>query len=179
MGFYGLSETSYLFGGDKGNHVYERMIPLRCDNVIPKERQIKNICDLMFEERNGFVLEALEAARRAVLKNYTYTIPSDSAVALEKYKTANSELRQFLEECTVPQDGTYKKEHTTAKIYDAYKTWCHRTYAKVILSKGQFRRELYQSLGLPPDTEPHHAKTGNFYPVMLTVSLTESTASMF
>jgi len=156
-----------LFGGDKGDHVYNRIIPLKCNNVIPIASQNKNICDLMFEERNGFVLNALEAAREAVLNNYSFTIPAESIEALEKYKTDNSELRQFLEDMTIPQDGTYTKEHTTAQIFSVYKTWCVRVNAKVVLSKGQFRRELYQSLGMPIDTVPHHTKAGDFFPVML------------
>ncbi|MDR1703522.1 MAG: DUF5906 domain-containing protein [Clostridiales bacterium] len=168
-----------LFGGDKGDHVYDRIIPLRCDNVIPKNKQVKNLCDLMFAERGGFILKALEAARGAVLNNYTLTIPKDSEAVLERYKTDNSEIKQFVEEWTLPHDGVYKKNHNTAAVFKAYERWCVLANAKVRLSKGMFKRELFQALGMPADSEVVHKSTGNFFPVMLTDAALEEINGFF
>ena len=33
------------FNGDKGDHVYRRMMIVRCDNVIPVEKQDKKLID--------------------------------------------------------------------------------------------------------------------------------------
>ena len=168
-----------LFGGDKGDHVYDRILPLQCNNTIPAERQIKDICDRMFTERGGFVLRALEAARAAVLNNYTYTIPNDSEPALEKYKTDNSELRQFIDEWTLPHDGEYPKNQTAACVFRGYKRWCEIANAKVRLSKGLFRRELYQALGMPADSPTEHRSTGDFFPVMLTDDAVKESLNAF
>ena len=156
-----------LFGGDKGDHVYDRILPLYCHNVIPAGRQNKQLCDQMYAEAGGFVLKALEAARAAVLNNFTYTMPEESAKGLEQYKKDNSEFRQFLDECTQPQDE-YAKADTTAAVFQGYKTWCHISQAKVTLSKGQFWQELAAALGIDRDEMIIKRNTGTFFPVKLT-----------
>jgi len=42
-----LANQLPLFGGDKGNHVYERWILIPCNNPVPPERQIKDLQDRM------------------------------------------------------------------------------------------------------------------------------------
>ena len=43
------------FGGDKGEHVYNRIIILECNNVIPEEKQNKFLVDEMYEERSAII----------------------------------------------------------------------------------------------------------------------------
>lgn len=43
------------FGGDDGKWVYDRIMVVRCPNVIPKNKQDKMLLDKMYAERDGIV----------------------------------------------------------------------------------------------------------------------------
>ena len=43
------------FGGDDGQWVYDRIMVVRCPNVIPKDQQDKKLLDKLYAERDGIV----------------------------------------------------------------------------------------------------------------------------
>ena len=47
------------FGGDDGQWVYNRIMVVRCPNVIPKEQQDKRLLDKLYAERGGIVYKAI------------------------------------------------------------------------------------------------------------------------
>ena len=47
------------FGGDNGQWVYNRIMVVRCPNVIPKDSQDKRLLDKMYAERDGIVYKAV------------------------------------------------------------------------------------------------------------------------
>ena len=49
------------FGGDDGQWVYNRIMVVRCPNVIPKEQQDKRLLDKLYAERGGIVYKAIRA----------------------------------------------------------------------------------------------------------------------
>jgi putative DNA primase/helicase len=114
------------FGGDKGEWVYNRIIPLQCNNVIPKEKQIKNLIELMLKEKEYIIFLALEQLKRVIANNYEYIIPEESKQTLKEYKTDNNSFANFFEECCIdrPVPNKIQDSCTRAKLYKVYNAWC-------------------------------------------------------
>ncbi len=53
------------FGGDGGQWVYNRIMVVRCPNVIPKEQQDKRLLDKLYAERGGIVYKAIWRCKRS------------------------------------------------------------------------------------------------------------------
>lgn len=52
------------FGGDDGEWVYNRIIQVECNNVIPLEKQDKHLLDKLYAERVGIVYKAVMALKQ-------------------------------------------------------------------------------------------------------------------
>ena len=157
-----ISELLWL-----GDHVYNRWILIHCENVVAEEDQIKDLQDKMFEERDSFCIKALRAFQEAVANNYTFSIPETCTAAISEYKTRNSSVRMFVEECCKPLDkDCVNKSQTTGKFWEVFKLWCtdENYYAP---NKSEFRRELAQALGVPESDLIEHTRDGNFYPCVV------------
>jgi phage/plasmid-associated DNA primase len=163
-----LANQLPLFGGDKGEHVYNRWIVFPCEHSIPPEKQIKDLCDRMFEERDSFCIKALQALQEAISNNYTFSIPESCKLAGVEYQRKNSVVRSFLEECceALNRDKPPKGQ-TTGKFWAAFKEWC-RDGNYYLPGKSEFRRELAAIAGVDEKELDIHTKDGNYYPYMLT-----------
>lgn len=126
-----------LFGGDKGSWVYDRFIPIRCDNVIPEEERDPDLLDKMLAEKEAIVFKAVLAMREAVNRGYKYTIPKCSRDDLETYKSENSIIVEFFNDYCVqllPPPGaaweavSTKSEHSKREIYKAFCNWAKDNY---------------------------------------------------
>ncbi|MEE1012629.1 MAG: phage/plasmid primase, P4 family, partial [Acutalibacteraceae bacterium] len=92
------SNTMPLFGGDKGDWVYERFIIVLCTNVIPEDKRDPFIDDRMFSERNGIVKKAVKALKKLIANNYKFDIPVACSDAIKNYQIKNSPAISFFEE---------------------------------------------------------------------------------
>jgi len=175
-----LSNNFPKFGGDKGEHVYKRWILIKCKNAVPDEKQIKDLCDRMFEERDSLCILALQALQRAVRNNYAFSIPESSKQTNDDYKRENSVVRMFLEECTTSFDikaitcKEIAKSQSAVKVWESFRGW--RIYNKEY--QGESRRAFENELAIIFDTDVRNIKdskrwgkneneVGRFYPVML------------
>ena len=112
------------FNGDKGDHVYRRMMIVRCDNVIPLEKQDKKLIDKLYAERNGIVRKAVLALKKTLDNGMNFTIPQCCFDNVEKFKIENDSILSFIDECVVKRP-TAKLDNCTVKVmYDVYKAWC-------------------------------------------------------
>lgn len=163
-----LANQLPLFGGDKGDHIYNRWILIPCTNPVPPERQIKDLQDRMFAERDSFCIKALRAFSEAVANNYTFDIPESCRQANDEYKRKNSVVRTFLDECCIPfkPDDT-KANVTTGKFWNAFKQWC-KDGNYYLPGKAEFRKELALIAEVDENDLDRHTKDGNFYPYTLT-----------
>lgn len=133
------------FGGDRGEWVYDRILLLRCDNVIPKERQDKFLLEKMYAEREAIVYWALSRFRAAYLNGCRFTIPDESRALLEEYKKANSPIVQFYTECCMERpEGRISDSCTTARMHEAFKAWCREHTGGYIPAVPLFKKEIAQ-----------------------------------
>lgn len=134
-----------LFGGDKGDHVYGRMMILKCENVIPVEKRDALIVSKMVLEAEGILPYFVSYLKKFIANGYHYDIPECCDIACEAYKVENDPVRRFLSECTQSrtQKQIFKSELTKARVYQCYKNWC-LVCKEYTVSKSVFNMTLCQ-----------------------------------
>lgn len=132
------------FSGDTGQWVYDRLMVVNCPNVIPFDKQDKQLLDKMFAEREGIVQKAVAALQRVIANGYRFTEPASVKDARIQYQKENSTVITFFEECMCPwPDGKATSNGcSTGKIHTAYREWCKRNNNGHFKSAKEFRDEL-------------------------------------
>lgn len=152
------------FGGDDGQWVYDRIMVIRCDNVIPKDKQDKTLQDKMYAERNGIFYKAVLALQNVIRNGYRFSEPESVIKAREEYRGENSSVIAFFNECMTERPHPKIEDGcTTGKVYDVYKAWCGDNANGYAKTAGEFREQLADYLGTDTDTMIVHTKHGNFY----------------
>jgi len=136
------------FGGDDGKWVYDRIMVVRCPNVIPKDKQDKKLLDKMYAERDGIVYKAIKALQTVIANGYRFSEPDSVSLAREKYMAENNTVISFFEECMCEwQDGKINKHCTTGRIYKVYQGWCRENNNGFAKTAKEFRETLASHLG--------------------------------
>jgi P4 family phage/plasmid primase-like protien len=151
------------FGGDKGRHVFDRIVIVECGEPCPEERRDRHICDRMYAERDAIVMECLVAAAAVKKRGYRYSIPRSSTEALDRYETDVSTVKAFVMEFCVfvpNDDGVWVK---SAAMYRGYRQWCGEN-GYLASSAKAFTREAAEFVGIPAGTLKTHRRDGDYYP---------------
>lgn len=152
------------FGGDNGKWVYDRIMIVRCPNVIPSEKQDRQLLDKMYRERDGIVYRAVLALQQVIRNGYRFSEPQCVLDEREEYIAENNTVIGFFEECMCERPGGKIEDScTTGKVYDVYKAWCadnNNGYAK---TAKEFRETLADHVGSTVQEMITHTKKGNFY----------------
>ncbi len=136
------------FGGDNGQWVYNRIMVVRCPNVIPKDKQDKQLLDKMYAERDGIVYKAVRALQTVIRNGYRFSEPESVTAARSQYMSENSTVISFFEECMCPwQDGKINRHCTTGRIYRVYQAWCRENNNGFAKTAKEFREDLAEHLG--------------------------------
>ncbi|HOT71613.1 MAG TPA: phage/plasmid primase, P4 family [Bacillota bacterium] len=136
------------FGGDDGKWVYDRIMIVRCPNVIPKDKQDKTLLDKMYAERDGIVFKAVKALQTVIANGYRFSEPNSVSLAREKYMAENNTVVSFFEECICEwPDGKINKHCTTGRIYKVYQGWCRENNNGFAKTAKEFRETLATYLG--------------------------------
>lgn len=136
------------FGGDDGKWVYDRIMVVRCPNVIPKDKQDKKLLDKMYAERDGIVFKAVKALQTVIANGYRFSEPDSVSLAREKYMAENNTVISFFEECMCEwPDGKINKHCTTGRIFKVYQGWCRENNNGFAKTAKEFRETLASHLG--------------------------------
>ena len=136
------------FGGDDGKWVYDRIMVVRCPNVIPKDKQDKKLLDKMYAERDGIVYKAVKALQTVIANGYRFSEPESVSFAREKYMAENNTVISFFEECMCEwPDGKINKYCTTGRIFKVYQGWCRENNNGFAKTAKEFRETLASHLG--------------------------------
>lgn len=127
------------FGGDRGDHVYDRIITVRCDNVVPAEKRDGHITDKMYAEGESIVRQAVLAFRE-IMDRGSFTVPEVCRQEKENYRVDNSPVLSFFKECCVDR-VTAVDNCTRSMMYRIFKEWCkdNNCYAP---NQALFRQEI-------------------------------------
>ncbi|MCD7831754.1 MAG: phage/plasmid primase, P4 family [Firmicutes bacterium] len=138
------------FGGDDGKWVYDRIMVVDCPNVIPKEKQDKQLLDKMYAERDGIVYKAVTALQTVIQNGYRFSEPQSVSNARNSYMEENNTVISFFNECMCPwPDGRINRHCTTGRIYRVYQAWCRENNNGYAKTAKEFREGLGEHLGKP------------------------------
>lgn len=112
------------FGGDKGKWVYERIIPIECNNVISKDKQDPNLFKKLVAEKNGIINKALNALDELIENNFKFDINEKILKTRKQYQEDNSSVLQFISEVCRPLIKGSRERTKKAAFYEYYKQWC-------------------------------------------------------
>lgn len=121
-----LGNRMPIFGGDKGDHVYDRMVIIECNNVIPEERRDKHLLEHLLEEKEYIILQAIKGLKEVIANGYKYDIPDSCKRTNKLYRVENDSFLSFMDECVIdrPKGQTIKDQCTVKVFYETYKEWC-------------------------------------------------------
>lgn len=149
------------FGGDTGAWVYDRIMVVRCDNVIESSKQDKLLLEKMYAEREGIVYKCVDALQDVIRNGYFYSEPTCVLDARQNYMEDNCTVITFFHECMVPRK--HKDNCTAGKLYDVYRAWCvdnNNGYAETARA---FRDKLCEYLGSSYKELTVHTENGTCY----------------
>ena len=152
------------FGGDDGQWVYNRIMVVRCPNVIPKEQQDKRLLDKLYAERGGIVYKAIRALQTVIRNGYRFSEPESVTAARERYMSENSTVVSFFDECMCPwPKGRINPHCTTGRIYRVYQAWCRENNNGFAKTAKEFREALAAHLGCSYADMTTRQKGNTFY----------------
>ncbi|MCQ2414064.1 MAG: phage/plasmid primase, P4 family [Clostridia bacterium] len=152
------------FGGDDGQWVYDRIMVVHCDNVIPKDKQDKTLQDKMYAERDGIFYKAVLALQSVIRNGYRFSEPESVKKARSDYRGENSSVIAFFKECMTERPHPKIEDScTTGKVYAVYKAWCADNANGYAKPAADFRGQLAEHIGAAPEDLIVHTKRGNFY----------------
>ena len=153
------------FGGDDGERVYNRIMQVECNNVIPADKQDKHLLDKIYAERDGIVYKAVMALKQVIDNGYRFSEPPSVTKSRQAYMEDNNTVIAFFNECMVKRQGVkITDECTTGKVYDVYKAWCYDNNNGYAKSAREFRQELAAHLCRAyEELITRRGQGGNFY----------------
>ncbi len=154
------------FGGDHGDHVYQRIVPIRCDHVIPEQEKDAMLVEKMFAERQAILCLCMRAAREVLQNGHKFDLPAGTAAELEEYKAENSCAVRFFRECCKMRESCQDGIGTN-ELRRAFENWTLEEGDGYKLSPQQFRQEVADYLGISTKNvrQKYHGKW--FYPLTL------------
>ena len=136
------------FGGDDGQWVYDRIMVVNCPNVIPKDKQDKKLLNKMYAERDGIIYKAVKALQTVIANGYRFSEPQQVIETRQKYRSMNSTVIGFFNECMCPWPaGKINRHCTTGRVYKVYRAWCEENNNGYTKTAKEFREELAEYLG--------------------------------
>ena len=152
------------FGGDNGKWVYDRILTVECTNVIPPEKQDKELDEKLFAEREGIVQKAVASLSTVIRNGYAFTEPASVIRYRRKYRDGNSTVFNFFYECMCRKSDHYdiNEDFTVTEIYKTYKEYC-RTNNGYTKTRKEFDLDLAEILGCTPDELTTRRNNGIVY----------------
>jgi P4 family phage/plasmid primase-like protien len=131
------------FGGDDGKWVYDRIMVVNCPNVIPKDKQDKELLDKMYRERQGIIYKAVKALQQVIRNGYRFDEPQCVQQARAQYMADNNPVVTFFNECMQPWvNGKIQTHCTTGRVYKVFQAWSRENNNGYAKSAKDFRDGL-------------------------------------
>lgn len=152
------------FGGDQGRWVYERILPVHCEHVVPQEKRDPELINKMLQEAPAIVVEALHYFKKAAERGYLFTESADVAEIRESYRENNDNVAAWVSDrCIVIADALkngdfdelvtiddWEKSQnppTVKQLYSDYQDWCRLYEGGYALKLKNFKTEIVNRFG--------------------------------
>ena len=150
------------FGGDQGEWVYNRIIPVECPHVVPDDMKDRELLDKMKAEAPAIIRESLYFLRVAISDGYKFAEPSDAVKLRKEYREDNDTVAAWIADCCIevanPQ-GTdwatvaeWQDNHdapSVSTMYKLYKEWCREYENGYTLKMKDFKAAIISQYGEP------------------------------
>lgn len=145
-----------LFGGDNGRWVYERIIPLKCENIIANKDRDPEILEKMIAEKDGIIQKIIPALRKVISNGYKFNEPQKVIKERELYEARNNSVIKFIRDKMVLASSS---RLTISVIYSYYQKWCddNSFYVK---DSNQFKESISEYLSKPESETFVHKNDG-------------------
>lgn len=151
---------------------YERIILVKCDNVIQKDKQDKKLLEKMYEERDGIIYKAITAFKKVYDNDYEFTIPEKVIIDRNEYQKENNTTLSFIEEClTLVNNNDRLQKFTISGIYNAYINYCKQNNNGFCRTKKELKEEIAKYYGCDESELIIHTRLGN---VLKNITLKEN-----
>ena len=153
-----------FFGGDNGKWVYERIIPVVCKNVIPKDQQDKLLIDKLYAEREGICYQFVMALLGVKANGFRFHEPESVIAERKKYMSENNSVIGFFTECMVRKDnGKLASHNTVSQIYSVYRDYCNDNNNGYRKTLKEFKTEIAEYLGISTEEMLGHNDRGTCF----------------
>lgn len=134
-----------LFGGDRGEWVYNRMLLIPCGDPVTEEQRDPLLLNKLLSEQEAIAAAAITALKRTIANKYTFTCSESSKELMKTYKIDNDVVRQFIEECAELRADDNKRDNITQnKFFEAFKEWAHTNNIMKIPNVREFKKSLVE-----------------------------------
>ncbi|MFK0229952.1 phage/plasmid primase, P4 family [Streptomyces sp. NPDC090303] len=141
--------------GTGGFAFWRRMRMLPFERVVPDERRVDNLADvLVAEEGQGILAWLVDGARRYLSGDRDLTGPDAVRIATTAYAETEDHTGRFFEECCRVDP---EQRSGQADLYAAYREWCQNEGAQAMSSRG-FAARVRELLRM---TSPHEMFLSN------------------
>ena len=147
------------FGGDNGQWVYDRIIPVECSYVVPEDKRDKELLDKMKLEASAIIYEALHYFKDAVDSGYRFSETEDTKLQRNNYRKENDSILSWVSEQCITRENADEfagefakleksKEVPTASVmYRAYRDWCKTYENGYCLKQKDFKNSMESIFG--------------------------------
>ncbi len=124
-----------LFGGDNGEHVYERFMVVTCNNVIPKEKRDSFLLNKLLSEKDIVASVCVKHLRLAINRGYKFVESESMELDRHLYMIQNNNLLTFLNENCIVGEGRTLRTEFNARYFSWCKTNNYKPFRKNIITK--------------------------------------------
>ncbi|MDE5771438.1 MAG: hypothetical protein K2I06_07415 [Ruminococcus sp.] len=162
------------FGGDRGEHVYNRIIPVACTHRVPESERDANLVDKLVGESSGIIYKAIQALKVAINNGYNFSVPESSKQLLEVYKVQNSPYLLFFKECCVMRKNRSLDSVTTKVMHDVMIQWCRDNTGLQNPKVIDFKKEIAEYFKTDADKLIRKTSTRRYYSFTLNTDTKEA-----
>lgn len=107
--------------GDKSEGFYRRLIIIRFNHTVPKDKRDPELLEKFRMEADGIFLFALEGLRRLINNHYMFSETQVNEAELQQYREESDSVLSFVKDnCEL--DAAYSAGST--ELFDSYKKYC-------------------------------------------------------
>lgn len=124
--------------GDRSDGFYRRLIIIRFDHPVPKDKRDPNLRERFLAERNGILMWAMEGLKRLIASGYVFTETEATREELQRYKVESNSALLFVDECCVLDA---QAEYPREELFQYYRDYCNKNGLKA-MSQASFNKDV-------------------------------------
>ena len=155
-----------LFGGDRGDWVYDRIILFRCGDSVPAAERDPALPEKLWQERSAIVRKLLLAAKTVMDNGWRLDVPESVEAGKAAYRQENDPVEKFFMTCCrlrPTPDISPLDECTSKNVFEVFKRWCADNAPGYLPKKSEFKKTCAALLALPEEEILYRTKRNQYF----------------